>query len=77
MSRTVTVKRTPAAVEMRTFHGSKGHYFVIKTDGKFHVFLEVEAKQAAWDCGCELRKGHTNKLWTERWNATEPRGQAS
>jgi hypothetical protein len=35
-------------------------------DGKFHVFSEVEAKEAAIDCGFKGRQ-HTNTMWKTLW----------
>jgi len=74
MARTFKVKKVSSAVEIRTFDGEKGRYLVMTAgDGKFHVFVEVEAKEAAKDCGCETR-GHTSAMWKELWRKGQ--GQA-
>ena len=42
-------------------------YLVFKSlDGSFHVFTEVEAKQAARDCGAD-DLGNTRQMWESLW----------
>jgi hypothetical protein len=71
MAKTFKVKRPDFGVEIRTFPGEKSHYLVIKTGNTFHVFAEVEAKQAATDCGCSLdpQRNNPSRMWNERWKA--------
>ena len=54
---------------MKTFRGRGGEsYLVFKTkDGGYHVFLEVEAKQAAGECEA-LKEGNTRQMWADIWN---------
>jgi hypothetical protein len=57
-------------MEMRTFDGASGvTYLVLRTNsGSFHVFAEIEAKQAARDCGSA--GGHNTRTeWQEIWDA--------
>jgi hypothetical protein len=46
-------KREGRSLEIKTFPGKDGNsYLVLRTlDGSFHAFVEVEAKQAARECG--------------------------
>ena len=61
-------KRSGVGLEMRTFKGSEGRYLVFCTpQGSYHVFKEVEAKQAARDCGAKL-ESNTREMWREVWN---------
>ena len=57
-------KKHGLGLEMRTFDGtSQNHYLVFRTkQGAFHVFQEVEAKEAARDCGKES-EGNTRLMW--------------
>jgi hypothetical protein len=64
----LTVKRSDVRVEIKTFSGKKCNYLVITAgDGKFHVFAEVQAKEAAIDCGCKLnpRSNNPTTMWRE------------
>ena len=41
---------------------------VLRTlDGSFHTFVEVEAKQAARECGA-TDEGNTRQMWESIWN---------
>ncbi len=63
----IKAKRRGFGLEMRTFKGKAGRYLVFQTrDGAFHVFKEVEAKEAASDCG-EKIEGNTRQMWKEVW----------
>lgn len=61
-------KKQGFGLEMKTFKGKEGEsYLVFRTkDGEYHVFLEVEAKQAAKECGA-TKKGTTRQKWGELW----------
>ena len=65
-------RRRAFAVEMRTFTGNKANYLAMTTgDGNFHIFTEVEAKQAAVNCGFKLDPRHHNPsvMLKERWRS--------
>jgi hypothetical protein len=53
---------------MRTFTGRSGAtYLVFKTgSGSYHVLAEVEAKDAARDCGAE-EGSNTRTEWGKLW----------
>jgi len=56
-------------LEIRSFTGKDGNqYLVFRTSkGSFHAFVEVEAKQAAKECGAE-KGANTRQLWESIWN---------
>jgi hypothetical protein len=62
-------KRSHYFLEMRTFEGESGAtYLVLKNhNGEFHVFTEVEAKEAAMDCGAPA-EGNTQHRWRQLWD---------
>jgi hypothetical protein len=64
-------KRQGVGLEMKTFRGSdEQNYLVFRTPkGSYHVFLEVDVKEAAAHCGA-LRKGNTRQMWTGLWKIT-------
>ena len=63
----VTPKKKGLGLEMRTFKGATGTYLVFRAqNGSFHVFLEVEAKEAAVDCGA-TSGATTRQMWQEIW----------
>ncbi|MFO7905790.1 MAG: hypothetical protein ACQESR_25225 [Planctomycetota bacterium] len=53
----------------KTFLGSDGtRYLVFRSlDGSFHVFTEVEAKQAAWECGA-AELANTRQMLESLWS---------
>jgi hypothetical protein len=61
----ITLKRANAGLPIRTFQSPDGKstYLVFKqSDGSYHTFVEVEAKDAAVHCGSELpRESITRK----------------
>jgi hypothetical protein len=61
-------KRQGLGLEMRSFRGKNGEaYLVFRTaNGSFHVFTEVEAKEAARECGSRV-KGNTRQMWAKLW----------
>ena len=63
-------KREGRSLEIKTFAGQDGnHYLVLRTlDGSFHTFVEVEAKQAARECGA-AEGANTRQMWESIWNA--------
>jgi len=61
-------KRSGLGLDMRTFRGKAGKYLVFHTpSGSFHVFKEVEAKEAARDCGSTV-EANTREMWKQVWN---------
>jgi hypothetical protein len=64
----LTQKRQGMGMEMRTFAGRSGAtYLVFKTGpASYHVFAEVEAKEAARDCGVE-EGSNTRTEWGKLW----------
>jgi len=68
----IKAKRRGRGFQIRTFTGNSGvAYVVFRTpDGAFHVFQEVEAKNAATDCGA--RSGaNTRQMWTTLWQKAD------
>jgi len=67
---TVKKKREGLGLEMKTFSGKDGNsYLVFRTSaGAFHVFMEVEAKEAARQCGASEEK-NTRSMWASIWNS--------
>ena len=65
----LTPKRRGVGLETKTFVGNSGtSYLVFRTSGSYHVLTEVEAKEAARDCGA--REGHSTKSgWKALWDA--------
>ena len=64
-------KRQGAMIGFDTFQGKNGEtYLVFKRTprGGYHVFTEVEAKEAARKCGSS-GKGTTDHQWGELWKA--------
>jgi hypothetical protein len=60
-------KRRGVDLEMRTFKGTEGRYLVFRTpQGSYHVFKEVEAKQAARECGAKV-EANTREMWKQVW----------
>ena len=64
----VKAKRRGLDIDMRTFSGKSGNtYLVFRTkEGSFHIFQEVEAKEAARDCGASV-EANTRDMWNEVW----------
>jgi hypothetical protein len=63
-------KKRGLGMELRSFTGKDDRaYLVFRTArGTYHVFAEVEAKQAARECGAS-REGTTHQMWNEIWNS--------
>ncbi len=62
-------KREGTDLAFKTFIGSDGtRYLVFRSlEGSFHVFAEVEAKQAARECGAE-ELANTRQMWESIWS---------
>ncbi len=65
----VKPKKSGLGLEMRTFEGESGKSYLVfwTRDGAFHVFLEVDATEAARDCGAR-DEGNTRQMWQRIWN---------
>jgi hypothetical protein len=62
-------KKQGASLEIRTFTSTdeKNQYVVFRSlDGSYHTFVEVEAKQAARECGAE-EGANTRQMWESIW----------
>ncbi len=66
---TLKPKKKGYGLEMRVFTGRSGQsYLVMKAPtGDFHSFVEIEAKQAARDCGSR-DEGNTREMWGRLWS---------
>ena len=62
-------KRQGTELEMKVFRGRDGNsYLIFKTHkGSYHAFMEVEAKQAARECGSS-QEAHTRTMWKVIWD---------
>jgi hypothetical protein len=65
-------KRRGFGLDIRTFKGSDGAtYIVFRTGtGAYNVFKEVEAKEAARQCGATPGQ-NTRQMWGDLWNDEE------
>lgn len=67
----ITLKKDGFGLALKTFESSDGKntYLVLKeSDGSYHAFVEVEAKDAALNCGSTLdREEITRKHWDSLW----------
>ncbi len=64
-------KREGTALAFKTFIGGGNRYLVFRSlEGSFHVFAEVEAKQAARDCGA-AESANTRHMWESLWARDE------
>ena len=66
-----TDKKKGLTLDMRTFQGESEKTYIVFREKKsssysYHVFQEIEAKEAANDCG--EKNGHTNKRWKNLWD---------
>jgi hypothetical protein len=64
-------KRSGVGLEVKTIPSKKDKkktYLVYRTPkGAFHVFVEVQAKAAAYDCGLTEDLG-TRAMWEQIWD---------
>lgn len=65
---TVKKKREGLGLEMKTFEGEDGNTYLVfhTSSGSFHVFMEVEAKEAARQCGA-MEEKNTRGMWIDIW----------
>jgi len=62
-------KRTDKALQMKTFEGKDGKTYLVfrAPKGSYHAFVEVEAKQAARECGAS--EGRPRQMWNSLWGS--------
>lgn len=75
-------KRKGSELQAKTFDGTDGKTYMVfrSLSGSYHAFVEVEAKEAARNCGAMGRSNaNTRKLWSELWesNALKPKPKKS
>jgi hypothetical protein len=62
-----------AGIAFKTFTTAEGKNLLVfrTSSGEFHVFKEVEAKEAAKECGADLTRlgfeNNTRELWDYLW----------
>lgn len=61
-------KREGTELAFKRFVGSDGNNYLVfrSLEGSFHVFTEVEAKQAARECGA-AELANTRQMWESLW----------
>ena len=63
----ISKKRGGLGLEVKTIRGGNGTYLFFRaTNGSYLAFLVVAAKDAARDCGAEVR-GNTRCMCKEVW----------
>ena len=62
-------KRDGTELGFKTFVANDGSTLLVfrSLEGSFHVFTEIEAKEAARMCGSE-ELANTRKMWESLWN---------
>ena len=65
---TTTLKRRGLNLEAKSFVGKDGRSYIVfkSTQGSYHAFVEIEAKQAARQCGATAEK-NTREMWKSVW----------
>lgn len=67
----INLKRSGMGLPIKTFESADGKntYIVFKqSDGSYHAFVEVEAKDAAVHCGSKLDRSEiTRRHWDKLW----------
>lgn len=63
-------KKKGFGLEAKTFDGKNGGCYLVfrSLDGSYHAFAEVEAKQAARECGA-TEGPNTRKMWERLWES--------
>jgi hypothetical protein len=61
-------KQKRRGLGLETFRGTNGqNYLIFRTPtGSYHAFVEIEAKQAARDCGAK-KESTTHQMWGDLW----------
>jgi hypothetical protein len=69
MKSTLKPKKRGVQLEMQTFRGKDGVTYLVfrSTGGSYHVFAEVEAKDAARQCGT-TKTTTPREMWRELWS---------
>jgi hypothetical protein len=67
--RRIKEKIQDTGLEMKVFRGRDDNFYLIfKTQqGSYHALIEVEAKQAARECGSP-QEAHTRTMWKAIWD---------
>ena len=67
--RMIKQKIQGTGLEIKGFRGRDDNsYLIFKTQkGSYHAFMEVEAKQAARECGSS-QEAHTRTMWKVIWD---------
>jgi hypothetical protein len=62
------LKRRGLNLEVRSFVGKDRRNYIVfrSTGGSYHAFVEIEAKQAARECGAATEK-NTRAMWGSVW----------
>lgn len=62
------LKRRGFNLDVKSFAGKDGRNYIVfrSTRGSYHAFVEVEAKQAARECGAAAEK-NTREMWKGVW----------
>lgn len=65
---TIKKKRLGVGLETRTFVGNDDRTYLVfrSQNGSYHTFVEVEAKQAARECGA-TEEDNTRRMWAQVW----------
>ena len=64
----ITKKKRGYGLELKTIDGKSGTYLFFRAkNGDYHAFLEVEAKDAARECGAQS-EGTTQQMCKEVWD---------
>lgn len=70
----INLKKNSYCLPIKTFVSKDGKntYIVFKqSNGSYHTFVEVEAKDAAMHCGSTLdRSSRTRDHWDKLWDPT-------
>lgn len=61
--------RSHYPLDIKTFEGDSGETYLVfrNHNDEFHVFAEVQAKEAAMDCGAP-DEGNTQHRWRTLWD---------
>jgi hypothetical protein len=66
-----TGKKSGFEIGMRTVVGKSGATYLVfreRARDVFHVFVEVEAREAATDCGAGNDERNVQAVWSDLWD---------
>ena len=72
-------KRKGSELQAKTFDGNDGKTYMVfrSLNGSYHAFVEIEAKEAARNCGAMGKaNANTRKLWSQLWDQGESKPEA-